>query len=118
MLESNTTILRMGGEMEQRRTIVPVETANGTQVQVQVTRLGGPEEDVAIADRLPSFDEVGTAIEGLSKSIASSIEKVKPQKASVEFGIEVAVESGQLTALLVKGSGTANITVTLEWGSA
>jgi|SRR5215213_52179 len=118
MLKLNTRILRMGGEMEQRRNVVPVQTADGSVVQVQVTRLGGTEEDVAITDRLPHFDEVGNAIEGLSKSIASSIEKVKPQKASVEFGIEVAVESGQLTALLVKGSGTANITVTLEWGSA
>ena len=32
------------------------------------------------------------------------------------LGIEVAVESGQLTALIVKGSGKANLEITMEWG--
>jgi hypothetical protein len=44
------------------------------------------------------------------------LEKVKPKKASVEFGLEVAVESGKLTTLLVKGASTANLKITLERG--
>jgi len=35
----------------------------------------------------------------------------------VEFGLEVALESGQLTAVLVKGSAKANLKITLEWAS-
>jgi Trypsin-co-occurring domain 1 len=41
---------------------------------------------------------------------------VQPDKISVKVGIEVAVESGQLTALIVKGSGKANLEITMEWG--
>ena len=46
----------------------------------------------------------------------TTFQKVKPRKASVELGLEVGLESGHLTALLVKGTGTANLKLTLEWG--
>jgi hypothetical protein len=48
--------------------------------------------------------------------LTTALKKVKPKKASVEFGLEVAVESGKLTTLLVKGTGTANLKIALEWG--
>jgi hypothetical protein len=102
--------------MERTTEILPVEMANGKVVQVQVTTMGG-EEDIAILDHLPTFEEVTGAIEEISRAITSSIEKVKPQRASVEFGLEVAVQEGKLTALLVQGSGTASVTITLGWGS-
>ena len=31
-------------------------------------------------------------------------------------GVQVGIESGKLTALLVKGTGNANLKITLEWG--
>jgi len=34
-----------------------------------------------------------------------SIDTIKPDTASVEFGVQVAVKSGNLTGLLVEGSG-------------
>jgi hypothetical protein len=40
---------------------------------------------------------------------------VRPDRGTVEFGIDVGVESGALTALVVKGTGTATLKVTLEW---
>jgi hypothetical protein len=40
---------------------------------------------------------------------------VKPKKATVKFGMELAIESGQLTAVIVKGSGKGNLEITLEW---
>ena len=99
--------------MEPRTEIIKTELANGTIVHIQATALGG-EEEVTFA--LPTFKEVTNAIEGIAVGVASSLQKVKPQKASVEFGLEVALEAGQLTALLVKGSGTSNLKITLEWG--
>ena len=46
-----------------------------------------------------------------------SFDRVKPKKASVEFGVEVGIESGALSALICKGTGTANLRVVLEWSS-
>jgi hypothetical protein len=54
----------------------------------------------------------------LIPTISLSGRYLKPHKASVEFGLEVALEAGQLTALLVKGSGTSNLKITLEWSEA
>ena len=99
--------------METRTEIIKAELANGGTLHIQATILGG-EEEVVFA--LPSFEGVTHAIEGIAQSVVSTLEKVKPRKASVEFGLEVALESGQLTALLVKGSGTSNLKITLEWG--
>ncbi len=95
--------------------IVEAKLANGATVYIDATPLGG-EADVART--IPSFDGVTQAIEGIADSLKGTLDRVKPRKASLEFGVEVAVESGQLTALLVKGSGTANLKVTLEWGEA
>jgi hypothetical protein len=100
--------------MEPRTEIIPVKLANGRIAHAQVTALGGEEE---VATGILPFEDVAAAIEGIVGQIAGTLEKVKPRKASVEFGIEVATEAGKLTALLVKGSGTASMKITLEWGS-
>ena len=47
--------------------------------------------------------------------IATPIQKAKPKKATVKFGMEIAIESGALTAVIAKGSGKANLEITLEW---
>lgn len=62
-----------------------------------------------------SFDEITDILEGISNSLKISIEKARPQKASVKFGIEVGVEAGKLTAAIVQGTSKANLEVTLEW---
>src|SRR5258708_3274266 len=64
-----------------------------------------------------SFGDVSGRIEPLAKELQQTIDRVKPKKAAVKFGLELGVESGQLTALLVKGSGKANLEITLEWTS-
>ncbi|MGH2496284.1 MAG: CU044_2847 family protein [Ktedonobacteraceae bacterium] len=100
--------------MEEKTEIIKTTLANGAVFHIQATVLGGEEE---VAFTLPSFKGVTDAIEGIAESMTSTLQKVKPQKASVEFGLEVVLEAGQLTALLVKGSGTSNLKITLEWGA-
>jgi len=99
--------------MTTRQELIPVTLANGAKMRVAATVLGG-EEDVAF--KLLSFDEVTNTIEGIADSLQTALQKIKPKKASVEFGLEIGVESGALTTLLVKGSGTATLNITLEWG--
>jgi hypothetical protein len=99
--------------VETRTEIIKAELLNGGTLHIQATILGGEEE---VAFTLPAFKEVTDTIEAVGQSIVTALQKVKPRKASVEFGVEVALESGQLTALLVKGTGTSNLKITLEWG--
>lgn len=90
---------------------IPVELADGTLIHIEATPIG--EEEVGFDIR--PFREVTAAIEGIASSLTEALQKVKPNKATVEFGLEMALSSGQLTAVIVQGSGTANLKITLEW---
>lgn len=96
---------------ESRSNTVPVQLPNGAVVKVEVASTG--REDVGFD--VKQFQPVADAIEGIVQMIAVPIQKVKPKKASVKFGMELAIESGQLTAVIVKGSGKGNLEILLEW---
>ncbi len=97
--------------MEHQSKIISVELSDGTNIRVEATLIG----DRKINFQNRPFSEITAAIELLSKEIAESIQKVRPDKACVKFGIDIAIEAGKLTPLLVKGADTANIEITLEW---
>jgi hypothetical protein len=96
---------------ESRSDMVPVQLPNGAVVKVEVSSTG--REDVGFD--VKQFQPVADAIEGVVQMIATPIQKVRPKKATVKFGMELAIEAGQLTAVIVKGSGKANLEITLEW---
>src|SRR2546426_10031477 len=98
---------------ERRTKIVEAKLEGGQIIRIQATSLGGQER---VGIDLPSFKEVTDAVEGIAQSVMTTLAKVKPRKATVEFGLEIGLESGKLTAIIVKGSGTANLKITMEWG--
>jgi Trypsin-co-occurring domain 1 len=97
--------------MDSSSETVTVKLPNDSIVQIEVTTSG--REDVSFTAK--EFQPIADAIEGVIQMIAAPIQKVKPKKATVKFGMELAVESGSLTAVIVKGSGKANLEITLEW---
>jgi hypothetical protein len=85
-------------------------------LQIEATARG--ETEVSASRKTFSREELANVmqtIEGFAETLQQSLSKLKPQKATVEFGVEIGAESGQLTALIVKGTGSANLKVTLEW---
>jgi hypothetical protein len=94
-----------------RSSTVPVQLPNQTRINIEVAQTG--REDVAFDTK--SFHEVTDAIEGIAEAITNSLEKVTPSKASVKFGLEIQIEQGSLVAAIVRGTGKANLEVTLEW---
>jgi hypothetical protein len=90
---------------------VSVKLPNGAIIGVEVTEIG--REDVSF--NIFSFDEVADALDGITTAIKGTLEKARPQKATIKFGLEMTIESGKLTAAIVKGSGKANLEITLEW---
>lgn len=92
---------------------VAVRLSTGATILVEAAVRG--EEDVASTTF--SFDDVEASIVSISQSIKAALDKIRPSSASVEFGIEIEVESGKLTALLVKGTSRANLKITLNWGA-
>ncbi|MEQ9237656.1 CU044_2847 family protein [Coleofasciculus sp. E2-BRE-01] len=96
---------------ESRSDTVPVELPNGAIAKFEVTTTG--REDVSFDAK--QFQPVADAIEGVVQMVAAPLKKARPRKATVKFGMEMAIEAGQLTAVIVKGSGKANLEITLEW---
>lgn len=100
--------------MDEQYEIVTAVLPNGATANVMAFQAGGAQ-DVALGDAF-NFDKVRDTIEGISEVVHAAITKVKPDTASVEFGVDVSVESGKLTGLLVKGTGGASLKITLSWG--
>jgi hypothetical protein len=101
-------------EDDDRRTqIVPVVLESGVKLKIEVRALDGGMEKVGIVDA--AFKDLTNSIEAIASALGQSLERIKPKKAAVEFGIEVGMESGKLTALICKGSGKANLKITLEF---
>jgi len=97
--------------------IVPTILENGAVISIEATRKGGEEDASAFNLTSIPFDEITHAIEGVTESLVKTLQRVKPQRASIELGIAFGIESGTLTAVLVKGTGDANLKITLEWGN-
>lgn len=97
---------------------VQLSLPNNSVIAIETDTTAG-EKDVSVFNsKVFSVEALLEPIEGLAQFLKATLEKVKPSKGAVEFGIELGVESGQLTTLLVKGSGKAHIKITLEWSNA
>jgi hypothetical protein len=104
------------------REVVEVELPNGTVALVRALPAdgagGGTGEGATKVGALDRFDFAGVAgtLGGVGEAIQAAMAKAKPRTVKVELGIEMVLKSGKLTGLIVEGSGTADLRVTMEWG--
>jgi len=89
---------------------------DGPVVMIALAVEASPERDVGIG-RVLSFDGLVNSVGAIAESMTRALRAAKPDEAEVEFGIDVGVEAGELTSLIVKGSGTATLRVKLIWRS-
>jgi hypothetical protein len=98
-----------------RSRYVPILESDRT-FYVEALVLDEEEEVASRKFRLEDFvRSISAAAETVSDSIMSGLRKVQPGKVVVEFGCEIGVDAGNLTAILVKGAAKANVKVTVEW---
>lgn len=102
--------------MTDRTKIIPLKLSDGKIINVEVTPIG--EQPVSTEIRV--FQQATEIIKSIAEDVAGTLkdisETVKPEKLSIKLGLQIGVESGQLTALIVKGTSTANLEITMEWG--
>ena len=96
--------------------IVPLKLTDGSIINVEITPRG--EQPVSSETRI--FSKATGIIKSVADDIATTLKEIKedmkPDKLSVTLGLQIGIESGELTALIVKGSGSANLEITMEWG--
>ena len=100
--------------METKRRLVSARLSNGTVVKIEATPIG--EQKVAAGDL--TFEKAVKFIESIANDLKQPLERLTPQKATIKFGLELGIESGGLTAIIVKGTTTANLEISLEWSSS
>lgn len=93
--------------------LVTVDLGDDVIVKIEVLETGREKVKAGV---LP-FDSVAKAITKISQIVAQPIQSVKPTKATVKYGLAIGIEEGGLVAAIVRGSSTANLEITLEWGS-
>jgi hypothetical protein len=90
-----------------------IELQGEQAVALRVTDLGG-QADVGAEDF--HLDDVADSIKAIADTLGRAIKEAAPKKASVEFGIEIALKSGKLVSLITDAGGKATLKVQLEWG--
>jgi len=96
--------------------ITSLASSEEADLGARETRISSLIESRASSRIEHKFQDLTDSIESISSAIYNALKAVEPTKAKVQFGIVVGAEAGQLTALVVKGSGKASLKVTLEWG--
>lgn len=94
--------------------VVEVTLPNGVQAYVTVNEVEGSGATKTSAKEF-NFDTVIEALKGFSDVVHKSFAAAAPTKTTLNIGIELAVKSGNLTALLVSGGAKGALDVTLEW---
>ncbi|HEX8411240.1 MAG TPA: CU044_2847 family protein [Thermoanaerobaculia bacterium] len=95
-------------------TRIPVQLPGGQRILVEVT--ASSREELVSARKSPwNFDDISPTVIQLSRNFGAMLDQIAPDEAEIEFGLEIAVESDKLLALLVKGSGKGNLTIKLKW---
>lgn len=95
--------------------IVSAKTSDSKTVRVEVTPLDDDGyQQISISDVF-DFHEVTDGLSEIVEAIGQKLKDANAKKTVVEFALEIGVEAGHLTALIAKGSGKANLKITLEW---
>ncbi|MEV4428129.1 CU044_2847 family protein [Streptomyces sp. NPDC049602] len=78
--------------------------------------LEGPDAELeGLGGRLPDLAGVTEALTSFAGQIGEALHRADPDRATVEFGCQLGLDAGKLTALVVQGSANASLRVTLEW---
>lgn len=103
--------------MNRKSKIITVKMDEQSEVKLQISSFYG-EEDVGIFEKVLHFSQVVETIKNMAKISLQALQDVKPDKAIIEFGIGFESKSGTISAMVVDGSGCANIKITLEWDNS
>lgn len=101
--------------MEPSIQFLPIKLPNGAIIQAEVR--GAAERDVGTAAIIEPLltEELSQIIAGLAQLIHTAVERIRPEKVGVEFGLELSYAAGKLTALLMNSSLKGNLKISLEW---
>jgi hypothetical protein len=94
--------------------IIEVELSDGEVILAEVTVAGG---DVGVLDHL-KLSGAKSVIRSVGRWAKESIHDGlpgAPRRFGIEFGVKLAVKSGELASILAEVAGEATMTIKMEW---
>lgn len=100
----------------QSDTSVPMKLSDGTIILMSVTNANEKHDGPVTAQSIMATSKkVFHAVKGLAQDIKDSLEEAKPDKATVEFSLELEKKGGDILSKICDVSGKGGIKITLEW---
>jgi hypothetical protein len=95
--------------------VIDIMLTDGSTIKIEASQIASTREQIGFQQKPFKFETMTSSITTLSRDIVESVKNIGLSKIAVKFGLEIGIESGGLTALIVKGTGKANLEITLEW---
>lgn len=99
-----------------RYTHIPLKLDDNTIVKFESSD-SSREKDISNQRAIIEYEKFSLIIEKVARQTLEPLKKINAKKITLKMGVSLGVESGGITALIVKGIGNANIEVTIEWES-
>lgn len=100
--------------------LIPLRVGDDAVLYVCASRLPTDRADggeVEVAGRAPSTRQIIEVIGRFAEELTDNLGKSGATRFTVEFGCEIAVETGQVFAVLGKANAKSSLKVMLEWES-
>ena len=93
---------------------ITVKLDDQTTIQFESTIPRG-EQDISDTKMVMEYEKFSMSVEKIASQTIEPLKKLKAKKVTLKMGLALGLESGALTAMLVKGTGKANMEVIIEW---
>ena len=100
-----------------KKDIVEIKLDNNTTILAEalVKNSNNGREKIASEIAEKKFSDFSNTVGKIASETLKPLKQINAKKLTVKMGMNIGVESGKLTALLVEGSANANIEITIEW---
>lgn len=93
---------------------VSVKLDENTTVQFETSVQRG-EQNISDKKMHMEYEKFSLSVEKIASQTIEPLKKLQAKKVTLKMGLALGLESGGLTAMIVKGTGKANMEVTIEW---
>lgn len=98
--------------MNKDKNLVDLKLVDGSVIKMEYSKANLQPFN---AQHIVNFQEVFKTIESFAFELKEVVRRTQAKKTTVEFGVELFADDDKLSALVVKGTDTANIKFTFEW---
>ncbi|MCH0538249.1 hypothetical protein I3F58_01465 [Streptomyces sp. MUM 203J] len=96
-----------------------IELGNGEVVYARISAapgFGAADRDVGVTDRAAArLEHLTELVQRVGGTVLDAAAALKPDEASISFGVELAAKSGAVLAVLAEGEAKTSLQVTLTW---